>query len=114
LIDRDVRPVSLERGAPLDAWRCAPLYLDRCVDHCAARPWGPAGDRTREHARSITVTIVRVGATKKYTDGWEAAFGKAKKRSATAPSSTTKRKKSAAKKSAAASTKKKARKKGKK
>ncbi len=25
------------------------------------------------------MTIVRVGATKKYTDGWEAAFGKGKK-----------------------------------
>ena len=29
------------------------------------------------------MTIVRVGATKKYSDGWEAAFGKTKKQSAT-------------------------------
>jgi len=26
------------------------------------------------------VTIVRVGATKKFSEGWEAAFGKGKKR----------------------------------
>jgi hypothetical protein len=29
------------------------------------------------------VTIVRVGTTKKYSDGWEAAFSKGKKKSAT-------------------------------
>jgi len=26
--------------------------------------------------KGTTVTIVRVGTTKKYSDGWEAAFGK--------------------------------------
>jgi hypothetical protein len=30
------------------------------------------------------VSIIRVGATKKYSDGWDAAFGKGKKKSATA------------------------------
>ncbi len=30
------------------------------------------------------MSIIRVGATKKYSDGWEAAFGKGKKKSATA------------------------------
>jgi hypothetical protein len=30
------------------------------------------------------VTIVRVGATKKYSDGWESAFGAGKKKSAPA------------------------------
>jgi hypothetical protein len=53
-----------------------------------------------------TVTIVRVGATKKYSDGWESAFGKGKK--ATSANGTGKK--------AAASTKKKSagKKKGKK
>lgn len=52
------------------------------------------------------MTIVRVGATKKYSDGWESAFGKGKK--ATSAKSTGKK--------AAASTKKKSpgKKKGKK
>ncbi|MGD9721624.1 MAG: hypothetical protein AB7O59_05950 [Pirellulales bacterium] len=40
------------------------------------------------------MTIVRVGATKKYTDGWESAFGKGKKKATAAPA------KKAAKKSA--------------
>lgn len=31
------------------------------------------------------MTIVRVGTTKKYSDGWEAAFGKGKKKSKAAP-----------------------------
>lgn len=51
------------------------------------------------------MTIVRVGATKKYSEGWESAFSKGKK-SAKATAS-----KSAGKKSAKASTKKKATKK---
>ncbi len=42
------------------------------------------------------MTIVRVGATKKYSDGWESAFGKGKKATATTL------KKSSGKKSAAA------------
>ncbi len=28
------------------------------------------------------MSIIRVGATKKYSDGWESAFGKGKKKSA--------------------------------
>ena len=54
------------------------------------------------------MTIVRVGATKKYSEGWDSAFGKAKKPAGT---------KAAAKKSAKAPAKssmKKAAKKGKK
>jgi hypothetical protein len=51
--------------------------------------------------RYTTVTIVRVGANKKYSDGWEAAFGKGKRQSAPAA------KKSVAKKKAKASAKKK-------
>lgn len=31
--------------------------------------------------RKATVTIVRVGTNKKYSDGWEAAFGRGKKES---------------------------------
>ncbi|MEX2112836.1 MAG: hypothetical protein WD845_06590 [Pirellulales bacterium] len=30
------------------------------------------------------MSIIRVGATKKYSDGWETAFGKGKKKPATA------------------------------
>lgn len=48
------------------------------------------------------MTIVRVGATKQYTDGWDAAFGKSNKKTAAA-------KKSAAKRPAKASAKKKVR-----
>jgi hypothetical protein len=47
------------------------------------------------------VTIVRVGATKKYSDGWESAYSKGKK--STAPAAAGKKaggKKSAAKASA--------------
>jgi hypothetical protein len=33
------------------------------------------------------VSIIRVGATKKYSDGWEAAFAKGKKKSAAAAKS---------------------------
>jgi hypothetical protein len=51
---------------------------------------------TLPNATEVTaVTIVRVGATKKYSDGWEAAFGKGKKKSAPAAAA----KKSAARKS---------------
>jgi hypothetical protein len=48
------------------------------------------------------VTIVRVGATKKYSDGWEAAFGKGPKRAkpAKAAKKTAKSPKKAAKSSA--------------
>ena len=42
------------------------------------------------------MTIVRVGATKKYSDGWESAFAKGKKKTAPAAAA----KKSTAKKSA--------------
>lgn len=31
------------------------------------------------------MTIIRVGATKKYSDGWESAFGKGKKSTAATP-----------------------------
>jgi hypothetical protein len=61
----------------------------------------------------IAVTIVRVGATKKYSDGWEQAFGKGKKKaSATATAASAKKATSAkqaatAKKAAKTSTKKK-------
>ena len=41
------------------------------------------------------MTIVRVGATKKYSDGWETAFGRGKK---SAPAKTKAIKKSTAKK----------------
>jgi hypothetical protein len=75
----------------------------------AAAPGWPARRGRQQHARKITVTIVRVGATKKYSDGWSAAFGKGK--STTEPAAKTKK---AAKKPAKASAKKKARKAGKK
>ncbi len=58
------------------------------------------------------MTIVRIGATKKYSDGWEAAFSKGKKKAATAPAAAAKTKK--AKPAAKASAKKKTAKKGKK
>jgi hypothetical protein len=48
------------------------------------------------------VTILRVGSTQKYADGWDVIFGKnkaAKKSAASASASTDKSKKSAAKKS---------------
>lgn len=51
------------------------------------------------------MTIVRVGATKKYTEGWEAAFGKGKKRAKPAGA-----KKKAAKKATKKAAKKSARK----
>jgi len=52
------------------------------------------------------VTIVRVGATKKYSDGWESAFSKGRSKSSAAPAA----KKATAKAPSAkkASTKKKA------
>jgi hypothetical protein len=50
------------------------------------------------------VTIVRVGTNKKYSDGWEAAFGKG---SAKRKSTAAKAKKSAGKKPARSSAKKK-------
>lgn len=48
------------------------------------------------------MSIIRVGATKKYSDGWEAAFGKGKKKSAAAKSKPAKKsaKKAAGKKPA--------------
>jgi len=63
-----------------------------------------------------TVTIVRVGTTKKYSEGWSSAFGKGKKAApAEAPKATKKSPaKSAAKKPAKTSAKKKPAKKGKK
>ena len=48
------------------------------------------------------MTIVRVGPTKKYSEGWETAFGKGKKRTKPATAA----KKSTAKKSARKSAKK--------
>jgi hypothetical protein len=56
------------------------------------------------------VTIVRIGATKKYADGWESAFSKGKKKSEAASPA----KKAAGKKPAKTSAKKKSAKKGKK
>jgi len=62
------------------------------------------------------VTIIRVGATKKYSDGWEAAFSKGKKSAAKVVGKGAAGKKAATKKAATtkaakASTKKKASKK---
>jgi hypothetical protein len=51
------------------------------------------------NSRNNAVTIIRVGATKKYSEGWEAAFGKGKKKAVPAV---------ATKKAAKKSTKKKA------
>jgi hypothetical protein len=55
------------------------------------------------------VTIIRVGATKKYSEGWESAFGKGKKSTAAAkkPGSRKTAAKATAGKSAAQSAKKK-------
>ena len=39
----------------------------------------------------LTVTIVRVGATKKYSEGWESAFGKSKKKAAPVAKKTAKK-----------------------
>ena len=48
------------------------------------------------------MTIIRVGATKKYSDGWESAFGKGKKSAAVAvKSSSMKSAKTSAKKKTA-------------
>jgi len=44
------------------------------------------------------VTIVRIGATKKYSDGWEAAFSKGKKKATEAKPAKASAKKKAAKK----------------
>ena len=49
------------------------------------------------------MTIVRIGATKKYSDGWESAFAKGKKKPVETASS---KKKPAGKKPAKASAKK--------
>jgi hypothetical protein len=38
------------------------------------------------------VTIVRVGTTKKYSDGWDAAFGKGQKQAAAKPKTAAKKK----------------------
>ena len=56
------------------------------------------------------MTIIRVGATKKYSDGWDSAFGKGGKK--TKPAAVAK--KTAKKTTAKASTKKKTAKKSKK
>ncbi len=61
------------------------------------------------------MTIVRVGTTKKYSEGWASAFGKGKKAAEAAPAPAKKSAaKSAAKKTAKTSAKKKPAKKGKK
>jgi hypothetical protein len=44
------------------------------------------------------VTIIRVGATKKYSTGWETAFGKGKKKTEPAAAAKTSTKKKPAKK----------------
>ena len=59
------------------------------------------------------MTIVRVGTTKKYSEGWASAFGKGKKAAEAAPAKKSSGK-SAAKKTAKTSAKKKPAKKGKK
>ncbi len=56
------------------------------------------------------MTIIRVGATKQYSTGWETAFGKGKKRAGPAAAA----KKTTKKMAARTSTKKKPAKKGKK
>jgi hypothetical protein len=43
------------------------------------------------------VTIVRIGATKRYSDGWEMAFGKGKKKQAAGSSAAKKAGKKSAK-----------------
>lgn len=60
------------------------------------------------------VTIIRVGATKKYSDGWLSAFGKGKKQSEPAASTKKTAKKSAAKPAKASAKKKSGGKKAKK
>jgi hypothetical protein len=44
------------------------------------------------------VTIVRVGTNKKYSEGWESAFGKGKKKTEAAPAAKKSAKKTAKKK----------------
>ncbi len=46
------------------------------------------------------MTIVRVGTTKKYSDGWESAFGKSKGKNTAAAGAKTSKAKKAAKASA--------------
>lgn len=46
------------------------------------------------------MTIIRVGATKKYSDGWEAAFGGSQGKRKAAPAKKTKKAASAKKKPA--------------
>jgi hypothetical protein len=71
-------------------------------DRAAALGW-PARHGRQQHARKIAVTIVRVGTTKKYSDGWAGAFGRGKTKAEPATKTT-----KAAKKPAKTSAKKKA------
>lgn len=70
-----------------------------------------AGETDVRTFEGTTVTIIRVGATKKYSDGWQSAFGKGKKQAEPAPAAkkATKKaaKKATASKTATASAKKK-------
>lgn len=47
------------------------------------------------------MTIVRVGATKKYSEGWESAFGKGKTKTATSAKAASPKKSAGKKKSTA-------------
>ncbi len=103
-----VRERSLH-AAEQDASWSLPLTLCAVrfyISRFASRPvaagveWG--GGESCNPMRVTAVTIVRVGATKKYSDGWETAFSKGKKKAQAA-----KPKKAAAKKSTKASAKKK-------
>jgi hypothetical protein len=50
-----------------------------------------AGRAKPSAAKVPNVTIVRVGATKKYSDGWESAFSKGKKKPANAAKASAKK-----------------------
>ena len=69
---------------------------------CGGRFGRTQAKEIQQPTRWTTVTIVRIGATKEYSDGWESAFSKGKKKAG----STAKAKKSKAKKSVRKSAKK--------
>jgi hypothetical protein len=77
---------------------------------------GAGGDTGCKTFEVTAVSIIRVGATKKYSDGWLSAFGKGKKQAAPAVSASAKKtaKKSAAKPAKASAKKKSSGKKAKK
>ena len=81
LLDRELLEGELLDGKLLDGGRrcgkqntIAPREEQRLESREAAELSGALSQRTSRKER--TVTIIRVGATKKYSDGWEGVFAK--------------------------------------